>query len=284
LADDCVYAATLDGTLYCFRQHDGVRQWEDAAQATSCPAVRAGKCYYSQREERASATGEVDNEQFEHWAARTATATASDSKPLRGTSRKADYLHHAKRMRGSPRYAGYTAKDAAVGFGFSKGSAKIHMAAENLGQAHVSGVWSYQGSKPFVSGDYLYASQGDTVQAVEVRHENIMWRQRLRKESAGSELLDAYVTPPCLVNDKVIVGTTDGDIYCLAAASGDTIWRARLPHGVAFQPAVEHGKVCVATEEGVLYCLNTGDDADTGWQMWGATAGHNGLDSQLQPV
>lgn len=282
LAEDYVYAATLDGTLYCLRQHDGAPQWEDAVQATSSPAVRQGKCYYSQREERTGATGEEETEQLEHCAARTATGAVSDSKPFSSTSRKADYLHYAKRMKRSPRYAAHGTADAAVGFGFSKGSAKIHMAEENLGQAHVSGVWSYQGSKPFVSGDYLYASLGDTVQAVRLSNEETVWRHCLRDQDEGTELLDAYVTPPCLVNDKLIVGTTSGDLYGLDAASGDTVWRAHLPHAVTFQPAVENGKVYVATEGGVLYCLNTGDDADVGWQMWGATAAHNGPESRLR--
>jgi hypothetical protein len=55
------------------------------------------------------------------------------------------------------------------------------------------------------------------------------------------------------------------------------LWRCRVPEPVVFQPAVARGRVYVPTDGGTLYCLETGDDGDDGWFMWGATAAHNGL-------
>jgi hypothetical protein len=36
------------------------------------------------------------------------------------------------------------------------------------------------------------------------------------------------------------------------------------------------GRVYIGTDSGSLLCLETGDNADDGWQMWGADATHNG--------
>jgi len=64
------------------------------------------------------------------------------------TARRADYLDHAKRMRGSPVYQASAAFDAGVGFAGHKGDAKMFLAMKYLGRGHVQEVWSYQGSKP----------------------------------------------------------------------------------------------------------------------------------------
>jgi outer membrane protein assembly factor BamB len=58
--------------------------------------------------------------------------------------------------------------------------------------------------------------------------------------------------------------------------SGKTLWTATVGDPVAFQPAVAKGRVYVSTSAGNLYCLETGDEKDDGWLMWGANAGHNG--------
>jgi outer membrane protein assembly factor BamB len=283
LADTCVYLSTLAGTLCCFRQMDGHLLWQEAVQATSAPVVREAKCYYSQREEVSAAKGETGTQQTEQCAVRGTTAAAS-SKAYRSTNRKADYLDHRKRAAGSRKYATYQSFDAKVGFAASKGDAKLHQAMHNLGQAHVSGVWSYQGSKPFISGRHLFAAIGDAVHSLNVDEEELVWKTRLRGEADESELLDTFVAPPCLVNDKVFVGTSDGEICCLAGESGQELWRVQIDESIAFQPAVANGRIYVPTESGNLFCLKTEDAADDGWLMWGATASHNGLgEGEMEP-
>ena len=44
----------------------------------------------------------------------------------------------------------------------------------------------------------------------------------------GKELLDSVATPPALVNDKIFLGTTHGDVVCLAAKSGEVLWTAAI--------------------------------------------------------
>ena len=63
------------------------------------------------------------------------------------------------------------------GQGAGKGDAKIQQAMGNLGQGSVFGVWSYQGSKPFVSKGCLYNAMGDTLQAVDATTAKVTWKK-----------------------------------------------------------------------------------------------------------
>jgi outer membrane protein assembly factor BamB len=173
------------------------------------------------------------------------------------------------------------AADAGVGFGGGKGDAKIAQAKSNLGQASVHGVWSYQGSKPFMYKDKLYSAMGDDLLCVDPKSDKVIWKKHFgaadKKGKADEPLLDSVVTPPALVNDKMFVGTSQGDMVCLSANTGKELWRANVGEPVEFQPAVAKGRVYASTSSGSLFCLETGQDQDDGWLMWGSNAAHNGL-------
>jgi outer membrane protein assembly factor BamB len=280
LADGHVYLTNLDGTIACFSQDDGRLLWQEPRNATSSPAVWRKQCYFSQRQERPVAPGASDPDlgvqQTEHLASKLAAA-GTPAECLAGTSTPADYLHHEKRRRRSPVYGASATADASVGFAFSKGDAKLEQAERNLGHAHVSAVWAYQGSKPFVAGGKLYSGLGDAVHCADSETHEVHWKKRLRDGDANEELLDSLLTPPATVNGKLFLGTRDGRVLCLAAATGETLWSVTVGEPVVFQPAVARGRVYAPTYLGSLFCLETGDEQDDGWLMWGATAAHNGL-------
>jgi outer membrane protein assembly factor BamB len=276
LAEGHVHFATLDGTLYRVRQDDGRIEWEEPRNATSSPAVWEGECYFSQRQEAAEGDPTTtDADQYEHLAARKLETAAF--RRYAATARKADYLHHQKRMHGSPLYAASAHRDAHVGFAHAKGDAKMHQAMSNLGRAHVHAVWAYQGSKPFVSRARLYASHGDTVSSADPRSDEVYWKKTVgRSPGEDQELLDSPLTPPAIVNGKLFFGTIEGVVHCLSAATGDELWSVPIGEPVLFQPAVARGRVYLGTDAGSLICLETGDPDDDGWPMWGADASHNG--------
>jgi outer membrane protein assembly factor BamB len=275
LADGHVYLSNLDGTLACFNQEDGQPLWQEDRNATSAPAVWRRQCYFSQRQElREKAT--AASYQMEHLAMQMAAA-GSPSEPIPGTAQHADYLDHEKRLHRSPHYAKHGAYDGTVGFGGHKGDAKIAQAMANLGTAHVFGVWAFQGSKPFVSGGRLYSGMGDTVHCADPETKEVFWKTRLREDNTEKELLDSILTPPAIVNGKLFLGTLDGRVLCLSEEAGETLWSVRVGEPVLFQPAVAGGRVYAPTGAGSLFCLETGDPADDGWLMWGATPAHNGL-------
>jgi outer membrane protein assembly factor BamB len=277
LAEGHVYLATLDGTLYCFEQDGGAPVWAEAKNATSAPAVWKGQCYFSQRHEvPAQQTAAGTPQQTEHVAGRGRGATA-ETVPFSCTGTPAAYLDYGKRRRQSPLDLECELRDGGVGFGAHKGDAKMAQAMYNLGKGHISAVWSHQGSKPFVWRDRLYSALGDALHCVDPESRAPYWKRTLHERPAGKELLDGTLTPPVLVNGKVFLGTLDGDVFCLSAEGGDVLWSVRVGEPIVFQPAVARGRVYVPTQAGNLYCVETGDDGDDGWLMWGAGPDHNGL-------
>jgi Ca-activated chloride channel family protein len=276
LAEGHVHFATLDGTLYRVRQRDGHVEWKEPRNATSSPVVWEGECYFSQRKEVSD--GDTPGHapyQIEGLAARA--AVERKMRWYAGTARKADYLDHSKRRRGSPVYAKDELRDAGVGFAHAKGDAKMFQAMHNLGKSHVHAIWAYQGSKPFLSRGRLFAAHGDEVSSADPRSDQVFWKKSLGTRGEDEqELLDSPLTPPAIVNRKLFFGTVHREIHCLAAESGDLLWSAGVGEPVVFQPAVAQGRVYVSTEAGSLICLETGDERNDGWFMWGADAAHNG--------
>jgi outer membrane protein assembly factor BamB len=281
LADERVYLTTLDGTLACFRQDNGARLWHEAKNATSSPQIWKEQCYFSQRHEVSMAVAGHSTQRQTEGLSRRGSAADSATKAYAGTARAADYLDHARRAAKSPHYRKQTLDDAAVGFSGHKGDAKVHQAMHNLGHAHVSSLWAYQGSKPFLTRGRLFSALGDTLHCVDPGTEEVAWKKTLHADRQDGELLDSPMTPPAVVNGKLFVGTILGEVYCVRADSGDVLWRIEVGEPIVFQPAVARGCVYAASGAGSLFCLPTGDAADDAWLMWGATAAHNGLPSDL---
>ena len=275
LADGRVYATSLDGTLGCFEQATGDLLWSEQKDATSSPSVWKGQCYFSQRTEEQKKTAEGFETQRRERMARKMAAMGTPTVGMEETHSDADYLDHAKRAARSAAFAAHAAYDASVGFDAHKGDMKEHQSVHNLGTGHVSAVWAYQGSKPFLSRGRMYTGQGDAVHCVEADTHALVWKKPMRDGEAG-EVLDATTTPPAVVNGKLFFGTTDGRLVCLSAESGGELWSVNLGEPVLFQPAVVGGRVFAGTARGTLFGLETGDPNDDGWKMWGATPAHNG--------
>jgi Ca-activated chloride channel family protein len=277
-----VYLATLEGTLYCFRRKDGSLAWKEQKQnATSAPVVWNHKCYFSRRLETTFAKGGKKVKQQTEQVALRGTGADASTRNMKDTARKADYLDYGKR-RMSPLEAKGQAEDDKVGFGGGKkDGAKIHHAKKNLGKKSVHAVWSHQGSKPFISQNRLYSAMGDDLLCVDPKSKKVLWKKNFakggKKGKGKAPLLDSVLTPPALVNGKIFVGSSYGEVICMSAESGKVLWRADVGEPVVFQPAVVKGRVYVSTSSGSLFCLETGRAKDDGWRMWGGTAAHNGV-------
>jgi Ca-activated chloride channel family protein len=270
-----LYAATVDGSILALNERDGSKIWQESKNATSAPAVWNEQCFYSRREEtKMQVNGREAVQQNEVVVARK-IAPSSETIALAATRQKADYLDYSKNAR-SFKQVTSQALDASVGFsGASKGAALMEPALANIGQASVHGIWSYQGSKPFIHNERLYSSMGDTARSVDPRTGKVIWSRTLRdakKSTAGDDVL----TPPAIVNGKVFVGTAAGELYALSEQTGEVLWKVELGEPISFQPTVANGRIYVGTDRGSLFSLSTGDLNDNGWLMWGANAGHNG--------
>jgi len=273
---DRIYVATVGGIMVALNRSDGGRIWEEARNATSAPAIWNEQAFFSRREVTQVRQGDgMASQQTEVYAFRDGAATASPVRDMQSTQRNADYLDYGKRAQGAGERQSQS-YDAGVGFaGANKGSASMAKARANLGQASVHGIWSYQGSKPFVIDGRMYSSMGDTTQCVDVRTSRVIWSRNLRDARRPGDP-DDILTPPSVVNGKVFVGTRWGFVYALSAETGEVIWKVDIGEPITFQPAVATGRVYVGTDRGSVFCLETGDPRDDGWMMWGGNAKHNG--------
>src|SRR5262249_35138207 len=148
----------------------------EAKNATSSPTIWEGQCYYSQRLELPlrMAGRPAGTQQTEHLGSHS-SLTAGPTRAYGSTSRAADYLDHAKRQSGSHYYAECQQHDTTVGFAAHKGDSNMAQAMRNLGRGHVSSIWAYQGSKPFLSRGRMYSALGDTVHCVDPHSGDSHW-------------------------------------------------------------------------------------------------------------
>jgi Ca-activated chloride channel homolog len=278
LAAGNVYLTTLEGTVSCFRQSDGEPVWQDQKLSTSAPAVWNEQCYFSRRDQATvQRDGQVVLQQTESLACRGRGAFGG-TVTMGQTTQDADYLDYSKRKERSPRERESMHFDGNVGFAYAKGDAKMEQARMHLGHGTVSGMWSFQGSKSFLSGGRLYSAMGDTLKCVDPAGEEVLWQRPLHPREQGEpEILDSMVTPPALVNGKALVGTSKGEVICLCATTGERLWSVNVGEPILFQTAVAKGRVYLGTYSGSLVCLETGDEKDDGWLMWGGGPEHNGI-------
>jgi outer membrane protein assembly factor BamB len=272
-----VYCTTLDGSMTCLEMRDGQLVWQEKKNATSAPVVWNGQVYFSLRDavKIADPSGKPMVQQMEGIASKGSGATGT-VKTLPSTAQKADYLDLDKREKNSPLQGAYKANDASVGFGAAPPGAGLGAGGFNIGQNTVNGVWAYQGSKPFIYNNLLYTSMGDTIKCVDPKTEKVSWQKDLKNPTAKGPVVDANLTPPAIVNGKLFMGTSAGQVICMSATSGEILWTATVEGAISFQPAVAHGMVYVSTNNGGLFAFETGDANDHGWLMWGANAQHNG--------
>jgi eukaryotic-like serine/threonine-protein kinase len=123
-------------------------------------------------------------------------------------------------------------------------------------------------SGPAVTSDAVFFTALDgSIYAVARRDGKLRWRVRTGAEAAlpwGHEGTDYYSSSLVVAAGLVIVGSGDGSVYALDAASGRQRWRVRTGGRVRSSPAVVDGTVYVGSFDGVFYTL----DARTGAERW----------------
>jgi Ca-activated chloride channel homolog len=305
-----VLVATADGTLYCLDAGNGKVTWiQEQQNATSTPTVWKDHCWFSRRCENAASGGRATAAQTERIARRGLDAHGI-VQDLAVTSRPAKYLALGKncdifgnvgRVLASQRdTAGAASSDgvSTISPDASFSSAVSRVPSGRPANRALVGLWNYQGSRPLFYDGHLYAAMGDSLSCVAVDSEKTLWKQehgpakernappkgrRLPVRNTFGPYAPRGLTQPALVNHKVFIGTSSGEVLCLSATTGDPLWKATVGSPVAGQPVVVRGRVYVTTMSGDLYCLNTGDPKDNGWAMWGGNAAHSGTAGDEEP-
>jgi outer membrane protein assembly factor BamB len=77
------------------------------------------------------------------------------------------------------------------------------------------------------------------------------------------------VSAPAVAYGRVYVGSSDFDVFCLDALTGEKIWNFSTGAGVYAPPTVAGGCVFAGSYDGNVYCLN----ASSGAEIWRSAAG-----------
>jgi eukaryotic-like serine/threonine-protein kinase len=86
-------------------------------------------------------------------------------------------------------------------------------------------------------------------------------------EPAGESMpdpFDFYLSSPAVVDDTVYVGSGDGNVYAIDAASGGLRWKFQTGNVVHASPAVANDTVYVGSWDSFFYALN----ARSGRELW----------------
>jgi eukaryotic-like serine/threonine-protein kinase len=83
--------------------------------------------------------------------------------------------------------------------------------------------------------------------------------------------MDLFLSSPAVDHNRVYVGSSDGHIYALNAATGVLLWSFETGGVVHASPAVVDGTVYIGSWDSYLYAL----DAETGLQKWRFKSGED---------
>ncbi|MBV2130004.1 outer membrane protein assembly factor BamB [Arsukibacterium indicum] len=144
---------------------------------------------------------------------------------------------------------------------------------EKVWQSKVGkGVAHYEsGLTPAIVGDKVYAASRDgIVVAKNLSNGRTIWSFDLRSEGKSSLLArfsgdTARIAGGVTFNDnKLYLGTEDGDVFALNAENGQLLWRVPVKGEVIASPATGDGLVVVVTTAGTVIAL----DPQSGEQRW----------------
>ncbi len=266
LADGRVYLSTYDGSVHCVDAASGKLEWAEQRRATSAPWIHAGEVYVSQREEAPAGS------QAREAAPRERTARYDSARGMHRQSYEAKRARYLDALHARVREMHYQAHDTSVGFGSGPAAAKLEEVEKLFGHRSVSRTWRHQGSRPVVVNGVLYDTTGDRLEARDLLLGAVLWSW----EAGAADDGERSLTPPAVANGRVWVGTWDGRLVSLNAATGALRWQVPVGGSVHWQPVVSRGRVFAGLENSDLVCVTTGDPRDDGWPMWGGGPGHNG--------
>jgi outer membrane protein assembly factor BamB len=170
-----------------------------------------------------------------------------------------------------------SANDAANGFASeAPASANTTVAWENIGQANVSSLQAFQGSRIYYRDGKSYNTMGDEIVCTDSTSGKTLWKKKLNgdiHEEGG-----AVGTSPASAGGDLFVATLGGEVLQLGAKSGNVKKTYNVGSPVRAQPAIVDGRIYVGTQDGKVVCIDTGDRKLTGWNTWGKDSRRSGTE------
>ena len=260
---DALFVTTFAGTVMKLDPTDGSILQARRDRATSAPVIADGSLYYSRRDDGDDGVNE-------------ALVRSSATKGSYVTARKkADYLDEKVQSKSKMAERGRSL-DASNGFsGGAPASANAQTANALVGQASVSTLQAFQGSRALNFRGLNVNSMGDEVVCTRADSGEELWRLQLDGDLANSG--GFLAAPPVAAGGQLFVATLQGEVLQLDPDSGKVAKRHRVGRAVRSQPVVENGWLYVGTDDGQLVALRLGDDRFTGWSHWGGNAARTGV-------
>jgi outer membrane protein assembly factor BamB len=133
--------------------------------------------------------------------------------------------------------------------------------------------WRFDAGSPIHSspavhqGRVYFGDRANRFYAVELTTGRLRWTAETGPDAPwqwGHEGWDYYTSSPLPLEDLVIVGSGDGNIYAFDAESGEERWRAATGGRVRASPALGDSVIFIGSTDGRLYAL----DLASGAQRW----------------
>jgi len=283
VANGLVYVGSADYSIYCFEGSTGEKVWSFATggETYSSPAVIDGRVYLG------SGDGYV--------YCLDASAGAQVWNHSVGVSVDSPVNFVDGRVYVESRTGEVYCLDAANGeriWSFSTG-AKAYKLSPAISQGYVfatnqngdvfclnaaSGVhaWNFTagdavGSPVAVDGFVYFGSSDGNAYCLNASSGAKIWNYTTWYNNAGPS--HGYhwgnsVSGPAVAYGCVYVGSSDFDVFCLNALTGERVWNFSTG-GIVRAPSVAGGCVFAGSYDGNIYCLN----ASSGVEIWRAAAG-----------
>lgn len=263
-----VYVGSGDGNLYAIDRHTGKLRWRfDAGDAvTASPAVAGGLVLAATHHGRMFAVSERTGRLA--WSRQSGAALPLNTYPAGGWDIWAS----------SPCVAGQTVviggQDGMV-YALDLASGRLKWTARTGGRV--------RGTPAIADGMVVVGSWDGRVYALDLATGRERWVHRTVGDTLDSQKFGfdrrAIQSSPAVVDGGVYIGSRDGGLYALDAATGERRWRfSHRGSWVVGSPAVQRGLVYVGSSDGHFI---QAVDAATGTETWRYEAGSNVLSSPV---
>jgi len=129
----------------------------------------------------------------------------------------------------------------------------------------------------FADGKLYLISTDGKLEALDAATGKTLWKQSTRvgggiwpfkHKKPGQDA--RYAGGPAISGNLLVVGTLDGHVYGMDAATGKQLWSAEVDDEVISPPAIDAGVVYVRTNSGNVYAF----DANSGERKWAYDQGN----------